>query len=130
MTITFKGFASPEVGLTQVLYDQELVKRDLLNHFNTRKGERAFDAAYGFIGWDLVFELDQPSIKQTLDDDARRIVGEDPRVSLEFLEVSNTEYGYIINMTLYYVQLETVEDLQVVFDRRTNEKMVVIASNF
>lgn len=130
MAITFKGFASPVVGLTKVLYDEELVKRDLLNHFNTRKGERAFDAEYGFIGWDLVFELDQPSVKQALDDDARRIVSEDPRVELQYLEVQNTEYGYIINISLYYVQLESEEDLVIVFDRRTNEKMVAMASNF
>ena len=130
MAVTFKGFASPQVGLTKVLYDEELVKRDLLNHFNTRKGERAFDAEYGFIGWDLVFELDQPSVKQALDDDARRIVSEDPRVDLQYLEIQNTEYGYIIAIKLYYVQLESEEDLMIVFDRRTNEKMVAIASNF
>jgi len=130
MAVTFKGFSSPVVGLTRVLYDEELVKQDLLNHFNTRKGERAFDAEYGFIGWDLVFELDQPSVKQALDDDARRIVSQDPRVELQYLQVQNTEYGYIINISLYYVQLETVEELRIVFDRRTNEKMVAIASNF
>lgn len=130
MAVTFKGFASPVVGLTKVLYDEELVKRDLLNHFNTRKGERAFDAEYGFVGWDFIFELDQPSVKQALDDDARRIVSQDPRVELQYLEVQNTEYGYIIAISLYYVQLESVEDLKIVFDRRTNEKMVAIASNF
>lgn len=130
MAVTFKGFSSPVVGPTKVLYDEELVKQDLLNHFNTRKGERAFDAEYGFVGWDLVFELDQPSVKQALDDDARRIVSLDPRVSLNSLEVQNTEYGYMISIKLYYVQLESVEDLTIVFDKRTNEKMVAIASNF
>ncbi|EIN7543420.1 GPW/gp25 family protein, partial [Salmonella enterica] len=123
MAVIFKGFSSPVVGRTKVLYDEELVKQDLLNHFNTRKGERAFDAEYGFIGWDLVFELDEPSVKQALDDDARRIIAQEPRVELEYLEVSNTEYGYIIDISLHYVELETVEDLQIVFDRRTNEKM-------
>ncbi|AZU98208.1 baseplate wedge protein [Salmonella phage SE_PL] len=130
MAVIFKGFSSPVVGRTKVLYDEELVKQDLLNHFNTRKGERAFDAEYGFIGWDLVFELDEPSVKQALDDDARRIIAQEPRVELEYLEVSNTEYGYIIDISLHYVELETVEDLQIVFDRRTNEKMIAIASNF
>lgn len=129
MAVTFKGFSSPVVGLTKVLYDEELVKQDLLNHFNTRKGERAFDSQYGFIGWDLIFELDQMSVKQALDDDARRIVSEDPRVELQYLQVQNTDYGYKIVIKLYYVQLESVEDLIIVFDRRTNEKMVAIASN-
>jgi|AGFS01.1.fsa_nt_gi Gene 25-like lysozyme. len=130
MAVIFKGFSSPIVGKTKVLYDEELVKQDLLNHFNTRKGERAFDAEYGFIGWDFIFELDQPSVKQALDDDARRIIAQDPRVEVQHLEVLNTEYGYRININLYYVQLESVEDLVIVFDRRTNEKMVAIASNF
>lgn len=130
MAIIFKGFSSPIVGLSKVLYDQDLVKQDLLNHFNTRKGERAFDAEYGFIGWDLVFDLDSPSVKQALDDDARRIINEEPRVRVEYLEVLNSEYGYIIDIALYYVQLDSVEELQIVFDRRTNEKMVAIASNF
>lgn len=129
MAVTFKGFSSPVVGLTQVLYDEDLVKQDLLNHFNTRKGERAFDADFGFIGWDLVFELDQPSVKQALDEDARRIVSLDPRVSLNTLTVQNTEYGYMISINLYFVQLDSVDDLIIVFDRRTNEKMVAIASN-
>lgn len=129
MAVIFKGFSSPVVGRTKVLYDEELVKQDLLNHFNTRKGERAFDAEYGFIGWDLIFELDQPSVKQALDDDARRIISQDPRIELEYLEVSNTEYGYIIYISLHYVELDTVDDLQLVFDRRTNEKMIAIASN-
>lgn len=130
MAVIFKGFSSPIVGKTKVLYDEELVKQDLLNHFNTRKGERAFDAEYGFIGWDFIFELDQPSVKQALDDDARRIIAQDPRVEVQNLEVLNTEYGYRININLYYVQLESVEDLVIVFDRRSNEKMVAIASNF
>jgi len=43
MTIIFKGFASPIVGKTQVLFDIDIVRQDLLNHFNTRKGERVMD---------------------------------------------------------------------------------------
>ena len=46
MAVTFKGFASPIVGKTQVLYDVELVKKDLINHFNTKKGERVMDVDY------------------------------------------------------------------------------------
>lgn len=128
MAVTFKGFHSPVVGKAEVLYDEELVKQDLLNHFNTRKGERAMDAEYGFIGWDLIFELDITSNKQLLEADARRIVNGDPRVSLQYLEVLSTDRGFRINIFLEYVQLDTEEMLSVEFDREANEKMAIVSN--
>ncbi|AQW88762.1 putative baseplate protein [Erwinia phage pEa_SNUABM_50] len=126
MAVTFKGFASPIVGKTQVLYDVELVKKDLINHFNTRKGERVMDVDYGFIGWDLLFELDRPGNSQLLEADARNIVSQDPRLLLLSIQVQNVEYGYQVNMLLRYVQLETVEELTLVFDNRSQQRMAFI----
>lgn len=123
MPVTFKGFSSPVVGNTQVLYDVELVKRDLLNHFNTKKGERVMDSAYGFIGWDLIFELENPSNKELLDRDSRRIVDQEPRVELLNIEVLEIAQGYRINMTMNFLELDTVDDLTMVFDRRSAERM-------
>lgn len=128
MAVIYKGFASPVVGRTEVLYDIELVKRDLLNHFNTRKGERAMDSDYGFVGWDLLFELDVYSNKQLLEADARRIVATDPRVSLQFIEVLSTENGFRVNIFLYYVELDTEEQLFIEFDRLANEKMAIVSN--
>ena len=128
MAVIYKGFASPIVGRTNVLYDVELVKQDLLNNFNTRKGERVMDADYGFIGWDLLFELDVYSNKQLLEADARRIVASDPRVSLQYIEVLSTENGFRINIFLYYVELDTEEQLFIEFDRLANEKMAIVSN--
>lgn len=128
MAVIYKGFASPIVGRTEVLYDVELVKRDLLNNFNTRKGERVMDAEYGFIGWDLLFDLDVYSNKQLLEADARRIVASDPRVSLQFIEVLSTDRGFRVNILLYYVELDTEEILAIEFDRLANEKMAIISN--
>lgn len=129
MAVIYKGFASPIVGRTEVLYDIELVKRDLLNNFNTRKGERVMDADYGFIGWDLLFELDVYSNKQLLEADARRIVASDPRVSLQYIEVLSTDRGFRINIFLYYVELDTEEQLFIEFDRLANEKMAIVSNS-
>lgn len=128
MAVIYKGFASPVVGHTEVLYDEALIKRDLLNHFNTRKGERAMDAEYGFIGWDLIFELDIYSNKQLLEADARRIVATDPRVSLQYLEVLSTDRGFRLNIFLLYVELDTEEILAIEFDRLANEKMAIVSN--
>ena len=129
MAIIFKGFSSPVVGKTEVLYDQELIRQDLMNHFNTRKGERAMDATYGFIGWDLIFELDNSAYKQEIDTDVRRIVAMDPRLNLISLDVSTIDYGYQVYMVLEYVQLETVEDLTIVFDARSNSRMAQVTTS-
>ncbi|SOK58508.1 hypothetical protein [Yersinia phage fHe-Yen9-04] len=126
MAVTFKGFASPIVGKTVVLYDAELVKQDLINHFNTRKGERVMDVDYGFIGWDLLFELDRPGNAQLLEADARNIVSQDPRLLLISIQVQNVAYGYQLDMRLRYVQLETVETLSLVFDNRSQQRMAFI----
>lgn len=126
MAVVFKGFASPIVGKTNVLFDVDLVRQDLINHFNTRKGERVMDVDYGFIGWDLLFELDRPGNAQLLEADARNIVAQDPRLQLLSIEVQSVEYGYQILMALRYVQLETVEELSLTFDNRSQQRMAFI----
>ncbi|AMM43803.1 base plate protein [Pectobacterium phage vB_PcaM_CBB] len=126
MAVVFKGFSSPIVGKTNVLFDVELVKQDLINHFNTRKGERVMDVEYGFIGWDLLFELDRPGNAQLLEADARNIVAQDPRLQLLSIQVQNVEYGYQIDLRLRYVQLDTVEDLSLVFDNRSQQRMAFV----
>lgn len=126
MAVVFKGFSSPVVGKTKVLYDVDIVRQDLLNHFNTPKGERVMDVDYGFIGWDLIFELDRPGNAQLIEADARNIVSQDPRLELLYIQVSNVEYGYNVDLKLKYVQLETIEDLSLVFDNRSQQRMAFI----
>lgn len=128
MAVLFQGFSSPIVGRTRVLYNEELVKQDLINHFNTRKGERAMDAEYGFIGWDLIFELDLESNKQLVEADARRIIASEPRVQLQYIDVLSTDRGYRLNVFLYYVELDTEEQLFIDFDREANEKMAIVSN--
>lgn len=123
MTVEFRGFHSGQVGNTEILIDAELVKQGLRNHFNTHKGSRVMDTEYGFIGWDLIFELDRPGTMQLLETDARRIVSEDPRVEESSIKVQSTDYGFIVVVDLKYVFLDTVDQLIVEFDRRTAERM-------
>ena len=123
MAVVFKGFHTPVVGRTETLYDSELVRQDLMNHFNTKKGERAFDADYGFIAWDLLFELEGYNTINLLEADARRIISLDPRLNLKKLQISRIEYGYQMNIVLEYVVLDALEELTIVFDSRSNNRM-------
>lgn len=121
MSVIFIGFGSPVVGNTEVLYDFELVKRDLLNHFNTRKGERIMDMEYGCIAWDLIFDLDNDNNISALDTDIRRIVSGEPRVELVNITINRIAHGYEAIVDLKYVYLDSVEQLYIKFDRENRE---------
>lgn len=106
---TFMGFWSDKK--TQVLFDAELVKRDLLNQFDTPKGSRLMNASYGFIGHELLFEHMINSNKQLIIDDAVRIINSDPRVSLISYSVDELDYGYQLKFLLNYMDSSTPFEL-------------------
>ena len=43
---TYKGFSTVAGGKSNQLYDLDLIKQDLINHFYTRKGERAYKTKF------------------------------------------------------------------------------------
>ena len=54
---TYKGFSTLNSGAEHYsLYDFELIKQDLLNHFYIRQGERLMNPEFGTVIWDLLFE--------------------------------------------------------------------------
>lgn len=113
---TFIGFHSPATGAMQELYDIALVKQDLLNHFMTHKGERVMEADYGFIGWDLIFELKLPGTRDLIEQDARRIVQTEPRVTERQIDVIEEEHGFTVNIYLYFHVLDSTDVLSIFFD--------------
>lgn len=114
----FTGFGSPKSGPVQLLQDVDLIKQDLTNHFMTQKGERIMDATYGFIGWDLIFELKTPGIKEAIEQDARRIVQSEPRVTESNITVVEEEHGFQVQIDLRLDTLETISSLRLFFDER------------
>ena len=87
---------------TNTLQDKELAKRDLLNHFYTRKGERLGEPEFGSILPELVFEqFDQLTINAA-DDDVRTIVSLDPRWDLLDYQINTDDHSLIITVQLRY----------------------------
>ena len=114
----FSGFSTQ--GRTfkdSKLYDIELVKQDLLNHFNIRKGEKLENPDFGTLIWEYLFD--------PLDDDTRNLVlaeveaviAYDPRVQLDSLEVNDFEHGLQIKIGLIYVYYGIGENLNLLFDQ-------------
>ena len=68
----YKGFSTVDETSTSVkLFDHEIIKQDLLNQFNTRKGERVMNPMFGSIIWDLIYEPLTPDVKQLISKPSR-----------------------------------------------------------
>ena len=100
----------------KTLTDIDLAKRDLMNHFYTRKGERVQNPEFGSILPDLVFEpLDSETEFQALED-VTRIVNSDPRwIEIETLLSKPEEHTLNIKVRLQYNDTGTAEELFLTF---------------
>lgn len=115
---SFKGFSTIDrIRAPYTLTDRELVKRDLLNIFYTRKGERVMRPNHGSIIWDLLMSPADPSIEQDIRDDVALIVGKDPRVALLDTKVMFLDHALRVDVTLRYVMLDSTETLYLEFKK-------------
>ena len=54
---SYRGFSSIASSTSSfTVYDIELIKQDLLNYFNIRKGEKLENPEFGTIIWDMLFD--------------------------------------------------------------------------
>lgn len=116
----FKGFSTVDRSWGNFkLYDIELAKRDLLNEFYTRKGERLMMPTFGSIVWDLLFD---PLTEETIElirEDCLRIVTKDPRLELRDFNIEDEEHTIRVTILLNYVPTTTLTELVAVFNRDT-----------
>jgi phage baseplate assembly protein W len=116
-TQLFKGFSTVGRDFEDVaLYDYELVRADLLNHFNIRKGEKLENPEVGTIIWDSIFEPNTQATSDAIIADVQSIIEQEPRVELESVDVDYFEHGLQVTMSVLYRQLNVQEQLSLNFD--------------
>jgi len=120
-TFRYKGFSSKEFKKNFKLYDFELVKQDILNHFYIRKGEKLENPKFGTIIWDILFENFTPEVKEAIAKDVEEIINYDIRVKVNSVSVDSTDQGIRIEAELVYLPLNLVDTLSLNFDRESNE---------
>jgi phage baseplate assembly protein W len=114
----FKGYSTIDKTWGNFkLYDVELAKRDLLNEFHTRKGERLMSPQFGSIVWDLLFDPLTDEIIEAIRTDCVRIVTKDPRLDIVSIDVIDNEHTIIVTIILKYVPTASVTELVAVFNR-------------
>jgi len=118
----YKGFSLQNYNTTGSfsVTDLALVKRDILSHIWTRKGERVMMPDFGTTLMDIVFEpLDHTTVN-TVREELRAVIEQDPRVELLELDVQplHSSNSIIAIINLLYIELNTVDtiNLNIVFE--------------
>jgi phage baseplate assembly protein W len=113
---SFAGFSTRNGS--ERLYDIELIKQDLLNHFHTRRGELDWDPEYGSIIPDILFENQNNTSRNLLEEEVRRIISSDPRIALQELTITEIDHGYQVNAYVNYLGRNPAILMQIEFDNR------------
>ena len=114
---TYKGFSSSEATKNFKLYDINLVKQDLINHFYIRKGEKLENPEFGTVIWDMLFEPFTPDVKEIIAKDVEAIVNYDPRISVQEVQIDSTDQGMRIQVELIYRPFNITEKMSLNFDK-------------
>jgi phage baseplate assembly protein W len=116
----YKGFSSNETKNNFKLYDIELVKRDLMNHFYIRKGEKLENPNFGTIIWDMLFENFTAEVRRLITEDVEQIINYDPRVKVNTLTIDSTDQGIRIQADIVYLPFNVNERMTFDFDKTNN----------
>jgi phage baseplate assembly protein W len=119
--LKYRGFNTINQFKKFRLTDVELIKRDLLNHFQIRKGEKLMNPEFGSIVWNLLFEPLDEETKQILQDDVKRVVSYDPRLSVDQVLIDQLDHGLQIQVSLTYLPNNTNTIMNLTFDGESNQ---------
>lgn len=119
-SFTYKGFSSSETTKGFKLYDIDLVKQDIINHFYIRKGEKLENPEFGTIIWDMIFEQFTEEVKTLISKDVETIINYDPRIAVNSVQVDSTEQGMRIQADVVYIPFNVNERMTFDFDRNNS----------
>ena len=117
---TYKGFNSKETSKNYKLYDIDLVKQDLINHFYIRKGEKLENPEFGTVIWDVIFEQFTEDVKAIIAKDVEDIINYDPRIAVNEVQIDSTDQGIRIQADITYVPFNINERMTFNFDKNNS----------
>jgi len=116
----YKGFSTINQVKKFRLTDAELIKRDLINHFSIRKGQKLMNPDFGSIIWNMLYEPLTADVKSTIVEDVRRIVSYDPRLQVNNVILDEFEHGLQVQVELTFLPGNYSEQLYLTFNSNTN----------
>jgi len=116
----YKGFSTIDRYKKFRLTDLDLIKRDLLNHFAIRKGEKLMNSEFGSIIWNVMFEPLTSDVKALIVADIQRVIGYDPRIQIDNVLVDQFDYGLQIQLEITLLPDDLSDVLSFQFNRELN----------
>lgn len=120
MTI-YKGFSTIGNAKKFRVTDLDLVKRDLINHFRIRKGEKLMHPDFGSIIWNVLFEPLTESLRQVVLNDVATIVKYDPRIVANEILLDEFQNGLRVRVALTYIPTNQTATMLFTFDRDSGQ---------
>lgn len=118
MAIRFTGFSTKnKSAINHILTGKDLIIEDLMNHIMTRKGERVMMPTFGSIVHEMIFEPLTPEVKSIIEEDIRSIIEQEPRVTLDFIKVSDTDHTLTVSVTVSIVNEDEPVTLEIDLER-------------
>jgi phage baseplate assembly protein W len=117
----YRGFSTIGQSKKFRATDAALIKQDLINHFNIRKGEKLMNPDFGTIIWSLLFEPITNDVKQALVADVNTILSYDPRIAVSNVTVNEQEHGLQIIVELTYINNNQSDLLLMNFNKESQK---------
>lgn len=112
----FTGFSTIEkTSGPYTLTNIELVKRDLLNHFNTPMGSRVMRPDFGTRIYEMLFDPFDEYTRNAIMEDVLRVIQTEPRVELVDLDVYKDQHALSVLITLLFKPEAVTEELYVTY---------------
>lgn len=121
----YRGFSTIDRTKKFRLTDLDLIKRDLLNHFAIRKGEKLMNADFGSIIWNVLFEPLTADIKALIVEDIQRVVSYDPRIRIDNVIVDQLDTGLQIQIDLTFLPDNLSDVLNLQFNQELNSVIAI-----
>jgi phage baseplate assembly protein W len=116
---SYRGFSTVNNSSKNFkLYDFELIKQDIVNHFHIRQGEKLTDPGFGTIIWDILFEPFTEVLKEAIISNVTEIINYDPRVKVNEIKVDAYETGLVVECSLTFLPYSITEELRFRFDQQ------------
>jgi phage baseplate assembly protein W len=102
---------------TSTYTTKDQIKSNLINLLLTEVGERVMNPEFGTVIWSLIYEPFTSDVKQLISEDVTRILNYDPRVTPTQINITDVDYGLVIEATLFYSQQDMSKDMRLSFDK-------------
>ena len=119
MAIFYKGFSTVGRDKKFRLTDFELVKQDLMNHFQIRKGEKLMNPNFGTIIWNVLYDPFTEAVKSAIAADVKAIASYDPRLAIDNIIITEYENGIQIELDLRLIQTNQTNIMNLRFDNQS-----------